>query len=126
MVLDYHNIDISWLSVDGEDYSTESFRGIYSGGRFKKFGQMMFQMNTSLSVRKDYCPHYGDGCQCGNKNKKNLICSTEGAKCPVEPRCSSEFQMNCFKYNLPPINKHMATIFLSNLLLILNLPVYPS
>ena len=90
MSLAYHNIDISWLSVAEDDHSTESFRGLYSGGRFGKFGRMMFQMNTTLNIKKDFCPYHGDGCKCGNENKMNIICGTKGAKCPIQPKCSSK------------------------------------
>ena len=90
MSLAHQNVDISWLRVAEDDHSTESFRGIYSGGRFAKFGKLLFQMNTTLSVKKDYCPNHGDGCSCGNENKINLICGAKGAKCPLEAKCSSK------------------------------------
>ena len=89
MSLAHHDIDISWLSVAEEMQSTSSLRGLYSGGRFERFGRMMFEMNTTLNVKKDFCPFHGDGCQCGNQHKNNIICATTGAKCPVQPQCSS-------------------------------------
>ena len=88
--LAYHNIDLSWLSVANQQHSTETFRGLYSGGQYGKYGRMMFQINTTLTVKKDFCPFEGDGCVCGNGDKINTICGTEGAKCPLQPQCSSK------------------------------------
>ena len=90
MSLAYHNIDLSWLSVANQQHSTETFRGLYSGGQYGKYGRMMFQINTTLTVKKDFCPFEGDGCVCGNDDKINTICGTEGAKCPLQPLCSSK------------------------------------
>ena len=108
VILDTHDVDISWLDVDAEAHSTESFRAIYSGGRFQKFGKMMFKIDDSkLTVKKDYCPYYGDGCKCGNENLKNTICATDGAKCPREPKCSSKYENLLSNYTL-----HTSRMFL--------------
>jgi hypothetical protein len=41
-----HDVDISTMRIGNLDLSSEDFRAIYSSGKFRKFGQMMFNVNT--------------------------------------------------------------------------------
>ena len=46
---------------------------------------MPFQVNKSLTVHEDSCPHLSEGCLCDDKNgilREEFICSLPGSKCP--------------------------------------------
>ena len=46
---------------------------------------MKFQVNKSLTVHEDSCPHLSEGCICDDKNgilREEFICSLQGSKCP--------------------------------------------
>ena len=46
---------------------------------------MSFQVNKSLTIHEDSCPHLSEGCTCDDKNgilREEFICSLPGSKCP--------------------------------------------
>ena len=46
---------------------------------------MTFQVNKSLTIHEDSCPHLSEGCTCDDKNgikREEFICSLPGSKCP--------------------------------------------
>ena len=43
--INQHDVEISTLRLDNVDLSSEDFRAIYSSGKFRRFGQMMFSVN---------------------------------------------------------------------------------
>ena len=51
-----------------------------------------FQVNQTLTIHEDDCPHLNEGCICDENNgmrREELICSLAGAKCPDLAACSS-------------------------------------
>ena len=50
-----------------------------------------FQVNKSLTVHEDSCPHLSEGCTCDEKNgilREEFICSLSGSKCPNQGNLS--------------------------------------
>ena len=85
-------VEISFMKINDIDLDSSHFRSIYSGGGgiTKEIGEMTFQVNESVTIHQDTCPHGNEGCQCQrNRNQGDLICSMPGAKCADLPDCSS-------------------------------------
>ena len=88
--ISHSDADISRLVLDGKDYSTVEFEGLYMAGPYRQFGNMMFQVNKSLTIHQDSCPTPTIGCMCGNERKK--VCQLQGEfNCPPSA-CSGQFQ----------------------------------
>ena len=88
-------VDISQVKINQINLNSGQFRSISTGGDGdfnREIGQMLFQLNQSLTIYKDNCPHLDEGCVCDEKNGENrekFICSMTGAKCPDLAACSS-------------------------------------
>ena len=82
--------DISWLVMDGREYSTIEFESVYKSGMYREFGRMMFKANGSLTIHQDSCSNPSSvGCLCGNQNKgicSNFLCQTSQACSGIKSR----------------------------------------
>lgn len=83
-------VDISSLKISNVPVATQRLRALYNGGDglLREIGQMMVQLNESLTVHEDTCPHEDEQCQCfRSEEQEKLICSM--TTCPQYPECSS-------------------------------------
>jgi hypothetical protein len=86
-----HPVEISKLVINGINLNSAGFRAIYSGGDgYSAYvGQLMFQVNETLTVNEQRCPQDTEGCICGRDAKvEKTICAMPGARCPYQPLCS--------------------------------------
>ena len=72
---------------------------------------MTFQVNKSLTIHEDSCPHLSEGCTCDDKNgilREEFICSLQGSKCPNQGNLLKGIDKKIFrKQNIEFIKKSL-------------------
>lgn len=87
-------VEISQMAINNIEMNSVQFRSLYSGGGgfSRDISQMMFQVNQTVNILQDSCPHSLEGCTCHRDAMvKKTICSFQ--HCPPQPLCSSKFNV---------------------------------
>ena len=84
-------VELSQMTINNIEMNSVQFRSLYSGGAgfSRDISQMIFQVNQTVNIFQDACPHSLEGCTCHTDAlAKETICSFQ--QCPPQPLCSSK------------------------------------